>query len=57
MPAGQEPYVWRFKKDGSDPRRKAPENLFHETDLYTIHREDGERDPIPPLRQLRDRPT
>src|SRR5262252_2340563 len=43
-PAGQEPYVWRFNKDGSDPRRKAPENIFHETDLYTIHRADGERD-------------
>ncbi len=37
-PSGQEPYVWRFNKDGS------PENLFHETDLYTIHRADGGRD-------------
>jgi hypothetical protein len=43
-PAGQEPYVWRFNKDGSNPRRKAPENIFFETDLYTIHRADGERD-------------
>jgi uncharacterized protein DUF4238 len=43
-PAGQTPYVWRFDKDGSNPRRKAPERLFVETDLYTIHRADGERD-------------
>src|SRR5713101_1674681 len=43
-PSGQEPYVWRFNKDGSCPRGKAPENLFHETDLYTIHRADGGRD-------------
>ena len=43
-PAGQEPYVWRFNKDGSDPRRKAPDNLFHGTDLYTIHIPGGERD-------------
>ena len=43
-PAGQEPYVWLFNKDGTGARRKAPENVFHETDLYTIHRADGERD-------------
>jgi hypothetical protein len=43
-PAGQTPYVWRFNKDGSDPRRKAPENLFRKTDLYTIHGPDGGRD-------------
>ena len=28
-PDGQEPYVWRFAKDGTDARRKAPENIFH----------------------------
>jgi len=43
-PPGHEPYVWRFSKDGSDVRRNAPENLFHETDLYTIHPADGGRD-------------
>ena len=43
-PVDQDPYVWRFRKDGSDPRRKAPENIFHETDLYTIHRPGGGRD-------------
>jgi len=34
-------YVWQFKKDGSDPRRQSPRSIFHETDLYTIHRPDG----------------
>lgn len=43
-PAGQTPYVWLLNKDGFGPRRKAPENIFHEKDLYTIHRADGERD-------------
>ena len=43
-PDGHEPYVWRFAKDGTDARRKAPENIFHETDLYTITMPDGERD-------------
>ena len=43
-PAGQEPYVWLFNKDGSVLRRKAPGNIFHETDMYTIHRADGGRD-------------
>jgi hypothetical protein len=26
--------LWVFSKDGSNPRRRAPDNLFHETDLY-----------------------
>lgn len=38
------PYVWQFDKDGSNPRRRAPANLFTETDIYTIERADGERD-------------
>ena len=42
-PEGQEPYVWLFSSDGSDPRRKAPENIFHETDLYTIELPGGGR--------------
>ncbi len=36
--------VWLFDKDGSNPRRKSAKSIFHETDLYTIHRKDGERD-------------
>jgi hypothetical protein len=38
------PYVWVFDRDGSNPRRKAPVNLFTETDIYTIARPDGGRD-------------
>lgn len=43
-PVGQTPYVWVFTKDGANRRRRAPANIFHETDLYTIQRADGERD-------------
>jgi hypothetical protein len=43
MPQGHEPYVWVFSKDGSNPRRKAPENIFHERDFYTIKEADGSR--------------
>ncbi|MGX9218954.1 DUF4238 domain-containing protein [Massilia varians] len=38
------PYVWVFNRDGSNPRRKAPVNLFTETDIYTITLPDGGRD-------------
>ncbi len=45
-PAGpaRTPYVWVFDKDGTGARRKAPANLFTETDIYTIVRPDGQRD-------------
>jgi Protein of unknown function (DUF4238) len=43
-PAEQGHYVWRFNKDGSNPRRKAPEAIFHETDMYTIPQADSGRD-------------
>lgn len=43
-PDGQEPYVWRFNKDGSDARRKAPAKIFRETDMYTIPLPGGGRD-------------
>jgi uncharacterized protein DUF4238 len=43
-PSNYTPYVWRFNKDGSDPRKKAPENIFQETDMYTIKGPNGERD-------------
>lgn len=39
-----EPYVWVFDKDGSNPRRKSPANLFTETDIYTLTSKDGHRD-------------
>lgn len=38
------PYVWVFNRDGSNPRRKAPANLFTETNIYTIKGTGGERD-------------
>lgn len=38
------PYVWQFDRAGTTGRRKAPVNIFVETDIYTIERPDGERD-------------
>ena len=43
-PDDHTPYVWRFAKDGESRRRKAPKNIFHEKDLYTIHLSDGSRE-------------
>ena len=43
-PAGYKPFVHVFSKDGITSRRKSPENLFTETDLYTIKLPDGGRD-------------
>ena len=36
VPSEHTPYVWRFSKDGTEARKKAPKNIFTETDLYTI---------------------
>jgi len=38
------PYVWRFEKDGDGQRRKAPENIFTEREMYTLVGPDGARD-------------
>jgi hypothetical protein len=35
-PAGHEPYVWVFSKNGNLEERRAPKNVFWETDLYTF---------------------
>jgi hypothetical protein len=43
-PTNYEPYVHVFSKDGGTSRKKSPENLFTETDLYTIRLPDGARD-------------
>ncbi len=43
-PEGQEPYVWVFPWNGGAGRRKAPHNIFAETDMYTIHGRSGARD-------------
>src|SRR5678810_279221 len=39
----EEPFVWIFNRDGSEPRRKAPENILRETDMYTIQVPGGGR--------------
>jgi hypothetical protein len=43
-PTGYDPYVHVFTKDGAASRKKAPSNLFTQTDLYTIKLPDGGRD-------------
>ncbi len=43
-PTGMQPFVWIFDPDGGVGRRRAPQNLFTETDIYTIVRPDGARD-------------
>lgn len=43
-PHNMEPYVWVFKKDSRVGRRKAPHNIFEETDFYTVRGTDGSRD-------------
>jgi hypothetical protein len=43
-PADYEPFVHVFSKGGDEHRRRAPSNIFTETDLYTIKRPDGRRD-------------
>jgi hypothetical protein len=39
-----QPFVWTFDPDGSVGRKRAPQNLFTETDIYTIARPNGVRD-------------
>ena len=43
-PPQMTPYVWVFDRDARQGRRKAPVNLFEETDFYTIRKADGDRD-------------
>ena len=42
-PAGQEPYVWVFNRGERKGRKKAPSNLFTETDLYTQKLDTGKK--------------
>lgn len=42
-PVGQEPYVWVFKRGKRKGRKKAPSNLFSETDLYTLKLDTEEK--------------
>ena len=43
-PAGMEPYVWTFDPSGGEGKKRAPSNLFTETNIYTILKPDGTRD-------------
>ncbi len=43
-PSTQEPYVWIISTHGASVRRRAPANLFRETDFYTLRRNNGDRD-------------
>lgn len=43
-PENYEPYVWLFDKEGKSARKKAPSNIFKETDFYTVEKADGTRD-------------
>lgn len=43
-PSNHEPYIWVYEKDSLQGKRKAPNNVFHETDMYTIRDKDGGRD-------------
>lgn len=40
-PQGHEPYVWVFDRKTRKGRKKAPHNIFSETDLYTINLKSG----------------
>jgi Protein of unknown function (DUF4238) len=42
-PQGQNPYVWVFPREGGEGKRKGPENIFTETDFYTLTGPSGER--------------
>lgn len=43
-PSHMTPYVWTFPRAGGAAKAKSPNNLFTETDMYTIPRLDGGRD-------------
>jgi hypothetical protein len=43
-PTGHTPYVWLVSKDGISVEKRAPQNIFNETDFYTVFDEYGNRD-------------
>lgn len=45
-PERHDPYVWVFERQSRSGGKKAPKNIFEETDFYTIHSADGTRDLI-----------
>lgn len=42
-PPNHNPYIWIYEKESRDGRKKSPDNIFHETDMYTISGAGGER--------------
>jgi hypothetical protein len=38
------PYVWLLDKKGENPKAKAPEKIFRESDMYTLTTPDGTHD-------------
>lgn len=42
-PTGYTPYVWLVSKDGQSVDNKAPQNIFNETDFFTVFDEYGNR--------------
>lgn len=42
-PAEQEPYVWIFNRNERKGPKKAPSNIFTETDLFTLKLKTGEK--------------
>lgn len=43
-PHGQEPFIWKISKDGSQQIRKSPKKAFVESDVYTIRLPSGGRE-------------
>lgn len=42
-PSKHTPYIWMYDKESKDGKKKSPDNIFHETDMYTLQGKDGER--------------
>lgn len=42
--SNNDPYVWLFDKKGENPKAKAPEKIFRESDMYTLAMPDGGHD-------------
>jgi hypothetical protein len=43
IPDGYDEYVWMFSGDGESVKRRNPQNIFYESDMYTIVDENGNR--------------
>jgi predicted transport protein len=43
IPEGYNKYVWMFDYSGEIVKKKSPNNIFHESDMYTIFDNEGKR--------------